>query len=100
MNQHVQISFECLPLRSVGRLDIPIDASPAFHARCERIKHALEKHGAHNSYFLYDARCTFHLTNDPARGSYLRWSLFSPSVIEPGVMARAADWNYKPAQAG
>ena len=50
-------------MRSVGRLDIPIDASPAYRARCERIKAAIEKHGSHNTYFLYNAQCTFHLTN-------------------------------------
>ncbi len=63
MSQFVEIEFDCLPLRSVGRMDIPIDASPQYRARCERIKRALEMHGSHNSYFLYNARCTFHLTN-------------------------------------
>lgn len=39
-------------------------------------------------------------TDDPARGTYLRWSLFAPSVIEPGAMAKAAGWDFKPSQAG
>lgn len=38
--------------------------------------------------------------DDPARGTYLRWSLFAPSVIEPGAMARLAGWAFKPGQAG
>lgn len=38
--------------------------------------------------------------DDPARGTYLRWSLFAPSVIEPGVMAKAAGWAFKPGSAG
>lgn len=38
--------------------------------------------------------------DDPARGTYLRWSLFAPSVIEPGSMAKVAGWEYKPGQAG
>lgn len=38
--------------------------------------------------------------DDPARGTYLRWSLFAPSVIEPGAMANAAAWQFKPGQAG
>jgi glutathione S-transferase len=38
--------------------------------------------------------------DDPARGTYLRWSLFAPSVIEPGTMARAAKWEYRSGQAG
>ncbi len=69
MSQFVEISFDCLPLRSVGRLDIPLDASPAYRDRCERIKGAIQKHGSHNSYFLYDARCVFHLTNQPDLGT-------------------------------
>ena len=38
--------------------------------------------------------------DDPARGTYLRWSLFAPSVIEPGSMAKASGWAFKPGQAG
>jgi len=38
--------------------------------------------------------------DDPARGSYLRWSLFAPSVIEPGAMAQAAKWEFRAPQAG
>lgn len=38
--------------------------------------------------------------DDPARGTYLRWSLFAPSVIEPGSMAKVAGWTYKEGAAG
>jgi glutathione S-transferase len=38
--------------------------------------------------------------DDPRRGTYLRWSLFSPSVIEPGSMARAQKWEFKASQVG
>ena len=38
--------------------------------------------------------------DDPARGAYLRWSLFAPSVIEPGAYAHSAKWEYGAAQAG
>ena len=68
MERWVDIRFDCLPLRTIGRLDIPIDASPKYRALCERIKAALEKHGSHNSYFLYNATCTYHLVNDPETG--------------------------------
>lgn len=40
------------------------------------------------------------LPGSPERAPYLRWSLFAPSVIEPGLMAKAADWAFKPGQAG
>ncbi len=68
MNKWVEITFDCLPLRSVTRLDIPLDASPKFRTRCERIKRAIETHGTFNTYFLYDASCCFHLTNDAEFG--------------------------------
>lgn len=68
MERWVDITFDCMPLRSVGRLDIPLDASPRYRQFCETVKAAIEKHGSHNSYFLYNARCKFHLTNDPERG--------------------------------
>jgi len=38
--------------------------------------------------------------DDPQRGAYLRWCFFAPSVIEPGAMAHAAGWVYKPGAAG
>ncbi len=38
--------------------------------------------------------------DDPARATYLRWSLFAPSVIEPGSMAHQAGWEFKASQAG
>jgi hypothetical protein len=59
----VEIVFDCLPLRSIGRLDIPIDASPKYRAFCERVMAAIETHGSFNTYYLYNARSTFHLTN-------------------------------------
>ncbi|MFP6674309.1 MAG: hypothetical protein VB878_04455 [Pirellulaceae bacterium] len=63
MNHWVEVSFDCLPLRSISRLDIPIDASPGFRRRCEAIKSSMDRHGTHNSYYLYDVVCVFHLTN-------------------------------------
>jgi len=38
--------------------------------------------------------------DDPRRGTYLRWSLFAPSVIEPGSMAKNSGWEFKPGAAG
>ena len=38
--------------------------------------------------------------DDPRRGTYLRWSFFAPSVVEPGAMAKAAGWTVKEGQAG
>jgi hypothetical protein len=82
MSRFVEISFDCLPIRSVTRLDIPIDASPRYRARCERIKAAIERHGSHNSYFLYDANCVFHLTNQPDLGT-LEFSFEGTVLTDP-----------------
>jgi hypothetical protein len=68
MQRWVEITFDCLPLRTVGRLDIPLDASPNYRALLERIKAAIETHGFHNTYYLYNARCIFHLVNSDSLG--------------------------------
>ncbi len=65
----VDIEFDCLPLRSVTRLDVPFDASPAYEQYVLRVKAAIEKHGSHNAYYLSQASCTFHLTNDLNSGT-------------------------------
>lgn len=38
--------------------------------------------------------------DDPRRATYLRWSLFAPSVIEPGAMAKYSKWEFKASQVG
>ena len=63
MEPVVDIAFDCLPLRSVGRMDAPLDASPVYRARYENLIAALEKYGPDRTYFLYDARCVFRLAN-------------------------------------
>ena len=68
MSRWVEIVFDCLPLRSIGRLDVPIDASPQYQAFCQRVKSAIDTHGSFNSYYLYNAKCTYHLTNDETVG--------------------------------
>jgi hypothetical protein len=91
MNRWVEIEFDCLPLRSVGRLDIPLDASPKYRQRCERIKSALERHGSHNTYYLYNAGCTFHLTNRENFGT-LEFRFEGTAITDAADMrARHAD---------
>jgi glutathione S-transferase len=38
--------------------------------------------------------------DDPKRGTYLRWSLFAPSVIEPGAIAKGEGWAFKDSRVG
>ena len=68
MNHHVDITFDCLPLRSVTRFDVPLDAPPEYEALVEGVKNAVEKHGLFNTYYLHNATCVFRLTNDPEVG--------------------------------
>ena len=67
-NRPVDITFDCLPLRSLARLDPPLDASPGLIAKYERIKNAVSEHGTFNTYYLHNASCRFYVTNDPNRG--------------------------------
>lgn len=79
MQPYVDIAFDCLPLRSVGRVDVPLDASPAFRARCERLQKAIDTHGTDNAYFLYNTRCVYRLANSDIEGM-LRFS-FDGTVL-------------------
>ena len=38
--------------------------------------------------------------DDPRRGTYLRWSFFAPSVIEPAVISKHSGWQVKEVAAG
>ncbi len=69
LGQWVEIEFDCLPLRSVTRLDVPVDASPVYEQFVLRVKEAMGRHGTHNTYYLHRGRCSYHLTNDPQRGT-------------------------------
>jgi hypothetical protein len=64
----VGIAFDCLPLRLVSRLDVPLDASDALRRRAERIKAAVETFGAERTYFLYNAHCVFRFANSEVDG--------------------------------
>ncbi|MFN3189069.1 MAG: hypothetical protein ACE361_00990 [Aureliella sp.] len=66
--QWVEIDFDCLPLRSVARFDVPDDASPKLAAKLIRIRQAFEDHGTHNTYYLHNAKCVYRLTNDTQNG--------------------------------
>ena len=63
MDPVVDIEFDCLPLLLVGRSDVPLDASPAFRARCEHLKRSVDAYAGGNAYFIYNTRCIFRLAN-------------------------------------
>jgi hypothetical protein len=83
MDPIVDIAFDCLPLRSVGRVDVPLDASAAYRARCEHLQRAMANHGDENAYFLYNARCVYRLANSEVDGS-LRFEFDGTVLTGPG----------------
>ena len=80
----VAITFECTPLRSVPRFDVPLDASPGYRRRLERMQRAVASHGTRNAYYLTDGACTFRFTNDADTG----WARFA---FEGTVLTDDAD---------
>jgi hypothetical protein len=88
MDTLIDIAFDCLPHRSVGRVDIPLDASPEFHARLEHLKRSIDKHGVDNAYFLYNSRCVYRLANSDIEGM-LRFS-FEGTLLTDRSDAKAA----------
>jgi hypothetical protein len=68
MSHSVSISFDCTPLRSIARWDVPLDVAPDQEENRARMRRAAERHGLHNSYYLSKGYCEFHLTNDPDVG--------------------------------
>jgi glutathione S-transferase len=86
-----QKAADIIALNPMGKLPILTDGE------------ALVTESAAISLYLADRYAAGRLApplDDPKRATYLRWSLFAPSVVEPGVMAKAGDWGFKPSQAG
>jgi hypothetical protein len=107
MNRWVDITFDCLPLRSIPRLDIPLDASPRYRAFCERVKSAIETHGTFNTYYLHNAQCIFHLTNREDLGMLhftLEGTLFTDETdqrairtdLKVDLLRETCDWLTEP----
>jgi hypothetical protein len=108
MTPHVEIAFDCLPLRSVTRFDVPLDAPDEFQQFCQRVKQATAKHGMHNTYYLHNARCVYHLTNDERIG-VLNFKFEGTALTDPDdqktkycelqveLQSEACDWLTKSA---
>ena len=82
---------ELVALNPMGKLPILVDGD------------AVVTESAAIGLYLADRYSLGHLApgvDDPARATYLRWSLFAPSVIEPGSLAKSSSWAFKPSQAG
>jgi glutathione S-transferase len=82
---------EILALNPMGKLPILIDGDAVVTESCAI------------GLYLADRYAPGRLAprlDDQARGTYLRWSCFSPSVIEPGVMAKKENWTFREGAAG
>lgn len=86
----VDIEFDCTPLRTVARFDVPVDASPGLERLAQRIRLSVQKHGTHNTYFLTRGKCKFWLTNDPMIG-------FLQFTFDGTVVTDASDQKTKSA---
>ena len=91
----VEIEFDCLPLRSITRLDVPVDASPVYEQFVLRVKEAMSRHGSHNTYYLHGGRCAYYLTNDPAQGK-IEFAFEGTVMTDEGDRStKAVDINVK-----
>lgn len=70
LGRWVEVKFDCIPLRTVEKMTIPEDASPKLAQKLARIQSAKATHGTLNTYYLHNASCVFHLTNNPAVGMF------------------------------
>ena len=82
----VAITFECTPLRSVPQFDVPLDASPGYRRRLQRMQRAVGGHGTRNSYYLTDGSCTYRFTNSADSG-WVRFA-FEGTVLTDDLDAR------------
>lgn len=86
-----QKSAEFLALNPMGKLPVLVDGD------------VVVTETAAIGLYLADRYASGRLAptpDDPARGPYLRWSLFAPSVIEPAAAARAAGATYREGSVG
>ena len=86
-----QKSAEVLALNPMGKVPVLVDGE------------AVVTESAAIALYLADRYAPNRLApalDDPRRGTYLRWILFAPSVIEPGSLAKSAGWAFRPGAAG
>jgi glutathione S-transferase len=82
---------EILALNPMGKLPILVDGD------------AVVTESAAIALYLGDRYAYGRLApkvDDPARATYFRWTLFAPSVIEPGAVAKSGGWAFREGQAG
>jgi glutathione S-transferase len=86
-----QKSPEIVALNPMGKLPILVDGDAIVTEAAAICLYLADR---------YPATALAPPLGDPRRATYLRWSLFAPSVIEPGALARKNKWDFRPGQAG
>src|SRR4051794_34207274 len=84
-----QKTSEILGLNPMGKLPILVDGDQVVTEAAAIGLYLADRYG----YGRLAPR-----VDDPLRGTYLRWTLFAPSVIEPGAMAKMGGWSFKEGQ--
>ncbi len=82
---------EFLKLNPMGKLPVLVDGE------------ALVTESAAIALYLGDRYAAGRLApalDDPARGTYLRWAFFSPSVLEPAAAAKSSGGQFNPGAVG
>jgi glutathione S-transferase len=82
---------EFLELNPMGKLPVLTDGA------------AVLSEGAAIALYLGDRYASGRLApalDDPARGTYLRWAFFSPSVLEPAAAAKTSGGNFNAGAVG
>ncbi len=82
---------DIIKLNPMGKLPILTDGDAVVTEACAISLYLADRYALGTLAPAFD---------DPNRAAYLRWSCFAPSVIEPGTMAKASKWEFKPSQAG
>jgi len=82
---------DVLALNPMGKLPILIDGDQVVTESAAIALYLAERYAAGKLAPPLD---------DPRRGTYLRWILFSPSVIEPGASAKSSNWELRESAVG
>ena len=82
---------EIVALNPMGKLPILVDGNQVVTESAAIAMYLADRYG----YGRLAPR-----VDDPQRGTYLRWTFFAPSVIEPGMMAKASGWAVQESRAG
>jgi glutathione S-transferase len=89
--QGQQKSPDLLGLNAMGKIPVLVDGDTVVTESAAIALYLADRYAAGRLAPSID---------DARRGTYLRWVLFAPSVIEPAAMAKLNNWAFKASQAG